>query len=184
MKGCWYLTAIASLAMARTGWAQEPVRVGLMSEPRVGQEAPDFSHPYLTSEGPGPADQPFHLRSELGRRVLLLAGGDPTGGSAVEFWRSFAARRDRLVPPGVVVVALVRAGMERAQALAGQLGPGVKILADSTARILRSYGASGRSQEVRIFVVSDIGWVSYRARAGGLDDTEAARLGSALREGR
>ena len=37
--------------------AQEPVKAHVMGDPMPGREAPAFSLPYLTAEGPGPADR-------------------------------------------------------------------------------------------------------------------------------
>ena len=78
------LTLPASpLARPSASQAQEPVKAHVMGDPMPGREAPAFSLPYLTAEGPGPADQPFKLRAELGRVVVLAFVPGLTDSAAV-----------------------------------------------------------------------------------------------------
>src|SRR5262245_25168902 len=61
---------VGSLLTAPPVGAQ--LKAALVGDPKVGEDAPDFALSYLTAQGPGPADQPFRLRAELGRTVVLL----------------------------------------------------------------------------------------------------------------
>jgi len=165
----------ALLGLASASQAQERLKVALVDEPRVGQDAPDFSMPYLTALGPGPADQPFRLRAELGRRVLLVVTGDPEREDAASFWEGFRTMGGTVLPDDLVVIGLVKADVRRTQELAGRVGEGVKFLPDSAGRVQRQYGASGKVEGVRLFLVSDLGRVLYRARGFRFDSASDSK---------
>src|SRR5262245_6429780 len=88
--------------------ARAQLKLALVGDPKVGQDAPDFSLSYITSQGPGPADQPFRLRAELGRKVVLVFGTSKDQVKMREGWQALAASRDSLFGPDVVVTGLVR----------------------------------------------------------------------------
>jgi len=168
-------TVVAIVGLAAGVEGQERVRAGFVNDPRVGQDAPDFTYPYLTVAGPGPADQPFHLRAELGRRVLLVVTGDPEGEDATGFWEGLRSMGGTVLPDDLVVVGVVKGGVESTQALAGRVGGGVKFLADSAGRVQRQFGAAGKVDGVRLFLISDLGRVVYRARGFRWESSKDAK---------
>lgn len=142
------------------GQAQDPVRVHTMGDPRPGDEAPAFSLPYFTTEGPGPADQPFTLRAELGRVVVLAFCRGLTDSTAVVLLRTLTARYDSLFPGEVAVAAILPdngpALVEASRA--NSLRP--KLLADSAERIRRLFGVE-RNQNA-VYVIGPTGRVTWR----------------------
>jgi peroxiredoxin len=156
-----------------------------VGDPRVGQDAPDFSLPYITAVGPGPADQPFRLRSELGRRVVLVFSGPPEGEVTRRLWEFLAAGDDSLFAPATVVVGVFRAPPAPVQALATAIASRFKLLPDSAGQAFRRFGV-GRGPSpagsATVFVVGDDGRVVHRSRAFRPDDPgEVERLRAAVR---
>jgi peroxiredoxin len=170
--------AIASaglLALAHAAAAQEPLKGGLVGNPRVGRPAPDLDHEYVTATGPSPADQRFRLSAELGRVVVLVFAGAPQEGDR-ESWDALMAAADSVLSPGSVIVGVLhgRSGpvQEQATGLAGTF----RFLPDSTGRVHRRYGVElgKRSSGWSVFVVGDDGRLVYRGQE--FRPTDASRL--------
>ena len=140
--------------------AQEPVKAHVMSDPLPGRDAPAFSLPYLTAEGPGPADQPFKLRSELGRVVVLAFVPGLTDSAAVSLIRTFTAQADSLFAGDVVVAAVASTGRGRLESPARTLGVRLKVLPDSAEGVRRLYGVTRGS--IAAYVIDPLGRVSWR----------------------
>jgi peroxiredoxin len=141
------------LALPLTLAAQEPVRAGLMGTPRPGSEAPDFTLPYFTVAGPGPADQPFRRSAELGRKLVLVFGTtrDTT------WWRAVAAAADSAWP-GAFAVGVVRASAAEVERVAtGLPSDRLKLLADPENEAGRKYGVGRKGESA--FVIADDGRV-------------------------
>lgn len=149
--------------------AQEPLKAAVMSDLRVGQDAPDFSLPYFTAAGPGPADQPFRLRAELGHIVVLVFSGDPADTLTRTTWSYLAAQAQSLFRPGVVVAGVVAGGGAGAAALAQGKPPTFKFLPDSTSRVHRQFGSGGVGRQA-VYVITEEGRVAYRSRTFRVDD--------------
>src|SRR4051812_19514237 len=103
MKKLFFMTTIgAACIVAGLGTAvpaQAQLKAGLVEDPKVGQDAPDFTLAYLTAEGPGPAGQPFHLRAELGHTVVLVFGTSPEPAAMQKEWETLVAARDSILGP-------------------------------------------------------------------------------------
>lgn len=164
MKSATRVLALAVLL----GWAaplapvlgQDPVRAFAMGDPMPGSEAPAFVLPYARAEGPGPVDQPFALRAELGRVVVLAICPAPTDSANVMLLRSFATRFAELFDGDVVVAAVVPEVPAGAAALAEQHGLPFKVLSDSTGRVRRMFGVDQRG--LGVYVVDTRGRVAWR----------------------
>jgi peroxiredoxin len=140
--------------------AQEPVKIRAMGDPRPGDEAPAFSLPYFTTEGPGPAEQPFTLRAELGRVVVLAFCRGLTDSTAVVLLRTLTARYDSLFPGQVAVAAVVPdagpALVEASRANSLQ----IKLLADTAENVRRMFGVE-RNQSA-VYIIGPTGRVVWR----------------------
>jgi peroxiredoxin len=178
------MVAVASGVAAGRLIAQEkPLRAELRGAVSVGHTAPDIVWPYVTAAGPGPVDQPFHLRAELGRRVVLFFPSEATGDSARRQWEHLAAVHDSVFG-AAVVIGVLPAGAGRVAEFAASLAIPYKFLADSTGRLFRRYGVSrpGRGALWTVTVVSDLGTVVLHSTTFRADDTrEMERLAGALR---
>jgi len=140
--------------------AQEPVRAHVMGDPLPGRDAPAFSLPYVTMDGPGPADQPFALRAELGRVVVLAFVPRLTDSAATSLVRAFSAGADSLVAGDVVVVAVAPLGVGTMATVARERGIKLKLLADSAGTVRRLYGVSRGS--IAIYVMNPLGRIVWR----------------------
>ena len=140
--------------------AQEPVKAHVMGDPMPGREAPAFSLPYLTAEGAGPADQPFKLRAELGRVVVLAFVPSLTDSAAVALVRGFSSQADSLFAGDVVVAAVASTGRGRLESPAQSLGIRLKVLPDSSEAVRRLYGVSRGS--IAAYVIDPLGRISWR----------------------
>ena len=140
--------------------AQEPLKAHVMGDPTPGREAPAFSLPYLTAEGPGPADQPFKLGAELGRVVVLAFVPGLTDSAAVALVRTFSSQADSLFAGDVVVAAVASTGRGRLESRAQSLGIRIKVLPDSSEAVRRLYGVSRGSMAA--YVIDPLGRISWR----------------------
>lgn len=140
--------------------AQEPVRAYLMGDPIPGQEAPAFSLLYATADGPGPVDQPFVLRAELGRVVVLAFAAGVNDSSANRLFRSLADQYDGLFPGDVVVAGVLPEPVPQLATWAGSLGFRGKVLSDTGQRVRRMFGVDQRT--VAVYVIGIDGRIAWR----------------------
>lgn len=140
--------------------AQEPVRAHVMGDPLPGRDAPAFSLPYLTAEGPGPVDQPFKLKAELGRVVVLVFVPGLTDSAAVTLARTFSSQADSLFAGDVVIAAVASTGRGPLEAPVRTLAVRVKVLPDSTEGVRRLYGVTRGSMAA--YVIDPLGRISWR----------------------
>jgi len=163
-RGSQYLSVLALavflLAGAPTLHAQEAVKAHVMGDPLPGRDAPAFSLPYLTAEGPGPVDQPFKLRAELGRVVVLAFIPGLTDSAAVTLVRNLTTRSDSLFPGEVVVASVASASGSRLEPSARTLGLTMKLLPDTSESVRRLYGVTRGS--IAVYVIDALGRVSWR----------------------
>ena len=140
--------------------AQESIKAHVMGDPLPGRDAPAFSLPYLTSEGPGPADQPFKLRAELGRVVVLAFIPGLSDSAAVTLVRTFSTRADSLFPGDVAVASVASASGSRLEPGARNLSLRLKLLPDTAESVRRLYGVTRGS--IAVYVIDALGRVSWR----------------------
>lgn len=170
--------------------AQEPVRAFAMGDPLPGRDAPAFALPYARAEGPGPADQPFILRAELGRVVVLAIVPEPADSAAGVLLRTLAVRHDQLFSGDVQVVVAAPVTVPEGVDLALRLGWPHKVLADREGEVRRLFGVDRR--DIGVYVIGTSGRVAWRSKRfnslesmsyGDLRDAVAAaweRIGAAV----
>jgi thioredoxin-dependent peroxiredoxin len=152
----WFALALSPSRLL----SQEPVKIRLTGNPTPGTDAPASSLPYFTAEGPGPADQPFTLRAELGRVVVLAFCRSAADSAAVTLLRAFASRRDSLFPGDVAVAAIVPDRGDSLLAVARGKSLQIKLLSDSGQRVRRLFGVDRSATAV--YVVGLDGRVAWR----------------------
>ncbi len=140
--------------------AQQPVKAHLMGDPLPGRDAPAFSLPYVTAEGPGPEDQPFRLRAELGRVVVLAFVPGLTDSAAVTLIRTFTSQSDSLFAGDVVVASVAPVEGGQVVSAARSLGTRHKLLPDTSEAVRRLYGVNRGS--IAVYVIDPLGKVSWR----------------------
>ena len=140
--------------------AQQAVRAHTVGDPQPGSQAPAFVLPYVRAEGPGPVDQPFILRAELGRVVVLAIVPDPADSGAAVLLRTLATNYQLLFPGDVVVAAAIPWSSRPSEVLARELGLTYKVLADSADQVRRLFGVDRR--DLAVYVINPSGRVSWR----------------------
>jgi peroxiredoxin len=131
-----------------------------MGDPLPGRDAPAFSLPYLTAEGPGPADQPFKLRAELGRVVVLAFIPGLSDSAAVALVQTFTGQADSLFAGDVTVAAVASTSRNQLDAAARRLGIRLKVLPDTADAVRRMYGVTRGN--IAVYVVNPLGRISWR----------------------
>lgn len=178
----------AALAAAAPLAAQEQTEGGpaasLVSGPREGDRAPDFSLPWGSADGPGGA-QWFSLTSHRGKVVVLaFYPRDFTSGCTAEM-RTFAAQYADMFGEGVVVVGISTDSVETHVRFAQSLALPFRLLSDQDQSVARAWGSAGDNGNNRrtVFVVDARGKVTYADRRfGALDPKAYDRLKGAVQE--
>jgi peroxiredoxin Q/BCP len=160
------------------------IRLRVADEVRVGRPAPQVVLPYATSEGLGPSDQPFDLRKELGRVVVLaFYPGDFTPGCTAE-WRALRDREQTLFGPGVVIAGISADSLDTHVRFARELElpRRFKLLSDPRLEVARRYGLSSGDRTRRaVVVIGRDGTVRYFDPAfAALDPQSYAQLDAAI----
>lgn len=146
-----------------------------MSQPAVGDQAPDF-----TLEG---TEGEFTLSSHLGERVVLLFyPGDDTSVCTKQFC-AYRDSADELAELGATFVGISTQGMDSKEAFKGKYGLTTPLLADPDAEVSRAYGVfSDRFGVAKrtVFIIDEQGRVAHRhanflsMSFDGTDDLKAA----------
>jgi len=158
----------------------------LVSGPRTGDRAPDFSLPWASAQGPGGA-QWFSLSGQRGKVVVLaFYPRDFTSGCTAEM-RTFAEQYADLFGEGVVVVGISTDSVETHVRFAQSLGLPFNLLSDQDQKVAQQWGSAGENGYNRrtVFVVNGRGRVTYvDRRFGALDPKAYEQLKRAVREAR
>lgn len=174
------------LAQRNDSAAPISLRLRVAEEIKPGRQAPQVVLPYATKDGPGPADQPFDLRKELGRVVVLaFYPGDFTPGCTAE-WRAFRDRAGTIFGPGVVVAGISADSLDSHVRFAQELELPFKLLSDPRLVTARQYGATDGNRVRRIVVViGRDGIIRYVDPAfAALDPQSYLQLGAAVEAAR
>lgn len=177
------LTSLAlALTLATPLAAQGGPSASLVTGPREGDRAPDFSLPWASAEGAGGA-QWFSLSAQRGR-VLVLAfyPRDFTSGCTAQM-QTFTDQYTDLFGEGVVVVGISADSIETHVRFAQSLGLPFRLLSDQDQSVSRAWGSAGENGYNRrtIFVIDARGQVTYTDRRfGALDPKAYQRLKEAV----
>ncbi len=179
-----FLVAIPLVPVTAQDSTPVTVRLRVSEEVRVGRAAPQVLLPYATSEGVGPADQPFDLRKELGHVVVLaFYPGDFTPGCTAE-WRALRDREQTLFGPDVVIAGISADSLDTHVRFARdlELPRRFKLLSDPRLEVARRYGLSSGDRSRRaVVVVGGDGHVKYFDPAfAALDPQSYAQLDAAI----
>lgn len=180
------LAAVPLAAQAQNSSAPVSIRLRVADDVRVGRQAPDVVLPYATRDGLGPVDQPFALRKELGRVVVLaFYPGDFTAGCTAQ-WQAFRDRAATLFGPEVVVAGISTDSLESHVRFAREYELPFKLLSDPGLTIARRYDAvDGRHTRRMVVVIGRDGLVRYVDRAfAALDPESYVHLGAAVEAAR
>jgi peroxiredoxin Q/BCP len=188
MPGLRRLIVHAALATAPVALAAQelgPPTALVARGPDLGQRAPDFSLPWATKDRVG--TEPFSLGRALGQVVVLaFYPRDFTKGCTAE-WQAFAAQRDSLFGPEVVVVGISTDSLETHRRFAESLDLPFMLLSDPDQAVSRRYGANGAGGLNRraVFVVGKDGRIAFRdSQFSPLDPGEYNALRRAVAQAR
>lgn len=175
---------VAAAPLAGQDSAAGGPAASLVSGPREGDRAPDFSLPWGSADGPGGA-QWFSLTSQRGKVVVLaFYPRDFTSGCTAEM-RTFAEQYAEMFGEGVVVVGISTDSVETHVRFAQSLGLPFRLLSDQNLSVARAWGSAGDQGSNRrtVFVVDPRGKVTYADRQfGALDPKAYERLKAAVQE--
>ena len=179
---CAVAVSAPPLAAQQRDTAALTVGLTLDEAPRVGRPAPALVLPYATRDGAGPVDQPFDLRRELGRVVVIaFYPGDFTPGCTAE-WRAFRNQSDTVFGAGVVVAGVSGDSLGSHVLFARDLDLPFKLLSDASRGVSRQWGVDGTSVRRVVVVVGRDGRVRYVDRAfGALDPQSYSNLATAVK---
>lgn len=171
---------------AQAGPGSKPTAV-LVSGPEVGRTAPDFTLPWASKDGLGPADTPYELWRDRGKTVVLAFYPRDFTSSGTTQMREFRERYDSLFGPDVVLVAISSDSLETHGRFASSLNLPFRLLSDPKQQVARKYGSYDSSGFPRrtVFVVGPDGRVKYRdLDFDAQNPKDYAALGGAVRAAR
>jgi peroxiredoxin Q/BCP len=159
----------------------------MISGPEIGRRAPDFTLPWASKDGVGPADDGYQLWRDRGKTVVVaFFPRDFTNGCTAEM-RTFGEQYDSLFGPDVVVVGISTDSLETHTRFAASLNLPFRLLSDRDQKVARKYGSYDGSGFARrtVYVVGPDGAVKYRnLKFNALDPKHYADLGAAVRKAR
>ena len=184
------LAALAGLAgvpglIAQDSPVGRPAAV-LVSGPREGDRAPDFSLAWASQDTAGAVPW-FSLSAQRGKVVVLaFYPKDFTSGCTAQM-KTFTEQYADLFGEDVVVVGINADSLETHQRFARSLGLPFRLLSDPKQEISKKYGSADLDGHNRrtVYVVDRKGTVAYTdLRFGALDPKAYSRLKMAVRDAR
>jgi peroxiredoxin Q/BCP len=158
----------------------------LISGPREGDRAPDFSLPWATKDGIGTGTW-FGITPNRGKVIVLaFYPKDFTSGCTAEL-KTFTERFDEMFGPGVELVGISADSLETHVRFAQSLSMPFKLLSDMDQKVSRQWGSAGDNGYNRrtVFVIDKQGKVVYADRRfGALDPKAYASLKDAVQSAR
>ena len=185
------LVAGVLLAAPLTGLAAQAAdanpKAVLVSGPREGTRAPEFSLPWASKETVGPPDSPYELWRDRGKTVVLaFYPADFTKGCTAEM-QTFADQYDTLFGTDVVVLGISSDSLESHRRFAASLDLPFRLLSDPDLSVARKYASKGDAGRAKrtVFVIGPDGKVKYQnLKFNALDPKDYSALGSAVRSAR
>jgi peroxiredoxin Q/BCP len=174
--------ALTAPAVAQDSTIGRPAAI-IVSGPREGDRAPDFSLPWASKDTAG-VDPWFSLSFQRGKIVVLaFYPKDFTSGCTAEM-RTFTDQYEDLFGDDVVVVGISADSLQTHRRFAQSLGIPFRLLSDPDQAVSRKYGSADRNGYNRrtVYVVDRKGRVAYAdLRFGSLDPKSYADLKAAVR---
>ena len=167
-------------AQKRTG----PPTAVLRSGPEVGRRAPDFTLPWASKDGVGPAEAPYQLWGDLGKTVVLVFYSRAFTKSSTVQLRTLVDQYESLFGPDVVVLGISTDPPETQSRFAAQLGVPFRLLSDAGQKAAKKYGNHDSSGFIRrsVYVIGPDGKIRYRdMRFDPFDSKAYAAVGAAVR---
>lgn len=159
----------------------------LQGGPVVGRLAPDFSLPWASRDGVGPADSPYQLWRDRGKTVVVAFYPRDFTSTCTAQMRTFTEQYDSLFGGDVVVVGINTDSLSTHSRFAAKLGVPFRLLSDPEQRVAGKYGSADNNgfPKRTVFVIGPDGRVKYRnMRFDALDPRQYAELGAAVRAAR
>jgi peroxiredoxin Q/BCP len=158
----------------------------LVSGPREGDRAPDFSLPWATKDGIGGGTW-FGITPNRGKVIVLaFYPKDFTSGCTAEM-KTFTERFDEMFGEGVELVGISADSLDTHVRFAQSLNMPFKLLSDMDQKVARQWGSAGDNGYNRrtVFVIDKQGKVVYTDRKfGALDPKAYASLKDAVQSAR
>lgn len=158
----------------------------LVSGPREGDRAPDFSLPWASADTAG-GEAWFSLSLSRGKVVVLaFYPKDFTPGCTAEM-KTFTEQYTDLFGPDVVVVGISADSLTTHQRFARSLSLPFRLLSDPDQKVSGTYGSADKNGYNRrtVYVIDPKGRVAYAdLRFGALDPKAYASLKSAVQDAR
>lgn len=158
----------------------------LVSGPREGDRAPDFSLPWATKEGAGGTTW-FGVSPNRGKVIVLaFYPKDFTSGCTAQM-KTFSERYGEMFGDGVELVGISADSIETHVRFAQSENMPFKLLSDPDQKVAKQYGSAGDNGYNRrtVFVIDKQGKVVYTdLRFGALDPKAYANLKTAVQAAR
>jgi thioredoxin-dependent peroxiredoxin len=167
-------TALPAQASAQASQGVGKPTAILITGPREGDRAPDFSLPYATKDGIGTGPW-FGITPNRGKVVVLaFYPKDFTSGCTAEL-KTFTERFDDMFGEGVELVGISADSLETHVRFAQSLDMPFKLLSDPDQKVSKQWGSAGDNGYNRrtVFVIDKQGKVVYADRRFGALDPKA-----------
>lgn len=164
MRSIFLITAAILLAVQEVS-AQNPGEpsAALVSGPREGARAPDFSLMWATADSLGPVEAPFRLSDNRGT-VVVIAFLPRARTATTTRQLEMLAERDTTFTGQVQFVGISPDAPAVNQQYASSIGSPFRFLSDEDQRVARLYGSRAQENVNRrtVYVIGYTGYVVFR----------------------